>query len=85
MGWRAKREILPGGRKGVLQEIALSEQQVRLTAVPELATQVSVLADSRRRTALRAADPLNRPGDDFSAPRSEHSGGQKFKPLRKRL
>lgn len=32
MGWRAKSGLIPGGVERVLEEIALSEQQIRLVA-----------------------------------------------------
>ena len=32
MGWRVKRNLVPGGVERVLDEIALSEQHIRLVA-----------------------------------------------------
>jgi hypothetical protein len=50
LGWRAKREVLPGGPKGVLPEVALSKQQVLLVKIPHLSTDIAVAAAGTRRT-----------------------------------
>lgn len=58
MGWRAKREVLPGGPKGVLREVALSKQQVVLAKVPRLATDIAVAAADTRATVPKGDGPL---------------------------
>jgi hypothetical protein len=34
MGWRVKRRLVPGGLAGVFEEVALSEQHIRLAGNP---------------------------------------------------
>ena len=85
LGWRAKREVLPGGPKGVLREVALSKQQVVLAKVPRLATDIAVAAATPEQRFLRATDPFNDPGERLAAPRPEQLSGLKVKAGRERL
>jgi hypothetical protein len=57
LGWRAKREVLPGGPKGVLREVALSKQQVVLAKVPRVATDIALAARTRA-TVPKGDGPL---------------------------
>jgi hypothetical protein len=34
MGWRVKRRLVPGGLAGVFEEVALSEQHIRVAGNP---------------------------------------------------
>lgn len=58
MGWKTKREVLPGGPTGVLREVALSKQQILLAKIPHLSSDIVVAVAGTRRTVSKCGGPL---------------------------
>lgn len=54
MSWREKRKIIPGGCEGVLEEIALSAQQIRMVLDPAIPTSAMIISAA---SCARHSDP----------------------------